>query len=161
MERWKREYGLRVSGRRKTKEMTIYMNKDELLNKAVKPAEDAMKLHPFYRGKVEVTLKAPVRDYNDFAVWYTPGVAAPCRDIYEHKESVYKHTNKGNFVAVISDGTRVLGLGTLVLKPPTGHGGKALLFKYLGGVDAFPICLIRRTRRDHQDPKIYAFFWRH
>lgn len=124
------------------------MNNDELLNKAGKPAEDAMKLHPFYRGKVEVTLKAPVRDYNDFAVWYTPGVAAPCRDIYEHRESVYKHTNKGNFVAVISDGTRVLGLGDIGPEASLPvMEGKALLFKYLGGVDAFPVCL------DTKDPE--------
>ncbi len=118
------------------------MNKEELLNKAGKPSADAMKLHPFYRGKIEVTLKAAVRDYKDFAVWYTPGVAAPCRDIQEEKGRVYNHTNKGNFVAVISDGTRVLGLGNIGPEASLPvMEGKALLFKYLGGVDAFPICL--------------------
>ncbi len=123
------------------------MNKDELLAKANKPAEDAMKLHPFYQGKVEVTLKCIVRDYNDFAIWYTPGVAAPCRAIAENKEEVYKHTNKANFVAVVSDGTRVLGLGDIgpEASMPVMEG-KALLFKYLGGVDAFPICV------DTKDP---------
>lgn len=124
------------------------MNKEELLNKAGKPSEDAMKLHPFYQGKIEVTLKAVVRDYNDFAIWYTPGVAAPCRDIQENPESVYRHTNKGNFVAVISDGTRVLGLGDIGPEASLPvMEGKALLFKYLGGVDAFPICL------DTKDPE--------
>ncbi|RJX23384.1 MAG: NADP-dependent malic enzyme [Dethiobacter sp.] len=125
----------------------MFLNKDELLAKAQKPAEDALKLHPFYQGKVEVTLKAAVRDYNDFAIWYTPGVAAPCRAIQASKEEVYRHTNKANFVAVVSDGTRVLGLGDIgpEASMPVMEG-KALLFKYLGGVDAFPICL------DTKDP---------
>ena len=123
------------------------MNKDELLKKAQKPAEDAMILHPFYQGKLEVCLKAAVRDYNDFAIWYTPGVAAPCKAIYANKEEVYRHTNKGNFVAVVSDGTRVLGLGDIGPEASLPvMEGKALLFKYLGGVDAFPICL------DTKDP---------
>ncbi|MGD8807425.1 MAG: malate dehydrogenase, partial [Chloroflexota bacterium] len=86
---------------------------EELLTKAKKPAEDAMKLHPFYRGKVETALKCAVRDFNDFAIWYTPGVAAPCRAIAENPERVYEYTNKWNTVAVISDGTRVLGLGDI------------------------------------------------
>ena len=62
------------------------MQKDELIAKAQKPAEDAMELHPFYQGKVEVSLKAPVRDVNDFAIWYTPGVAAPCLAIRDNKK---------------------------------------------------------------------------
>ena len=57
------------------------LNIDELLKKAQKPSADAMKLHPFYRGKIETTLKCTVRDFQDFAIWYTPGVAAPCKDI--------------------------------------------------------------------------------
>ena len=120
---------------------------EELLAKAKKPAADAMELHPFYQGKVEIVPKACVRDFNDFAIWYTPGVAAPCRDIQKNPEKVFEHTNKANFVAVISDGTRVLGLGDI--GPEAGlpvMEGKALLFKYLGGVDAFPICL------DTKDP---------
>ena len=115
---------------------------EELLTKAKKPGEDAMKLHPFYKGKIGVTPKACVRNNDDFAIWYTPGVAKPCMDIYAHPENVYEHTNKGNFVAVVSDGSRVLGLGDI--GPEAGlpvMEGKALLFKYLGGVDAFPICL--------------------
>jgi len=121
------------------------MNKDELLAKAKKPAEDAMRLHPFYRGKIEVNLKSCVRNIGDFAIWYTPGVAEPCKAIAENKEDVYKYTNKGNFCAVVSDGTRVLGLGDIgpEASMPVMEG-KALLFKYLGGVDAFPICVDTR-----------------
>lgn len=120
---------------------------EKLLAKAKKPAADAMVLHPFYRGKVETTLKCVVRDINDFAIWYTPGVAAPCRDIEANPEKVYDHTNKWNTVAVISDGTRVLGLGDI--GPKAGlpvMEGKALLYKYLGGVDGVAIML------DTKDP---------
>jgi len=120
---------------------------EELLAKAKQPSEDAMRLHPFYRGKVEVSLKCRIKDFDDFAIWYTPGVAAPCKDIVAHPDKVFAHTNKGNFVAVVSDGTRVLGLGDI--GPHAGlpvMEGKAILFKYLGGVDAFPICL------DTKDP---------
>lgn len=120
---------------------------EELLNKAKKPAKDAMVLHPFYRGKIETTLKCTVRDFNDFAIWYTPGVAAPCRAIAEEPDLVYEHTNKWNTVAVVSDGTRVLGLGDI--GPKAGlpvMEGKALLYKYLGGVDGVPIML------DTKDP---------
>ncbi len=116
--------------------------KEELLAKAKKPAEDALRLHPFYRGKIETTPKCEVRDFQDFAVWYSPGVAAPCKEIAQKRELVYSYTNKWNTVAVVSDGTRVLGLGDI--GPEAGlpvMEGKALLFKYLGGVDAFPICL--------------------
>ncbi|MGD8732259.1 MAG: hypothetical protein PVH92_10295, partial [Anaerolineales bacterium] len=80
---------------------------EELLAKAKKPAQDAMVMHPYYKGKVEVALKCCVRDFNDFAIWYTPGVAAPCRAIEEDPDLVYEHTHKGNTVAVVSDGTRV------------------------------------------------------
>ena len=62
------------------------LTKEELLAKAKKPAEDAMRMHPFFRGKVQTALKCPVRDVNDFAIWYTPGVAAPCRAIQEDEE---------------------------------------------------------------------------
>jgi malate dehydrogenase (oxaloacetate-decarboxylating) len=123
------------------------INVDELLAKAKQPSEDAMKLHPFYRGKVETTLKCCVRDFNDFAIWYTPGVAAPCRAIAADPEKVYEYTNKWNTVAVVSDGTRVLGLGDI--GPKAGlpvMEGKALLYKYLGGVDGVPIMV------DTKDP---------
>ncbi len=120
---------------------------DALLAKAKKPSADAMRLHPFYRGKVETTLKCAVRNFQDFAIWYTPGVAAPCRAIEAEPEKVYDYTNKWNTVAVVSDGTRVLGLGDI--GPKAGlpvMEGKALLYKYLGGVDAVPIML------DTKDP---------
>ncbi|MEW5761117.1 MAG: NADP-dependent malic enzyme [Candidatus Thermoplasmatota archaeon] len=123
------------------------INTEELLRKAEEPTKFAAKYHPFYKGKVEVSLKAPVRSYDDFAIWYTPGVAEPCRIIKKNIEMAYEYTNKWNTVAVISDGTRVLGLGDI--GPEAGlpvMEGKALLYKYLGGVDAFPICL------DTKDP---------
>jgi len=116
--------------------------KEELLARAKKPARDAMRLHPYYKGKMEMVSKCVIRDFNDFAIWYTPGVAAPCRAIAEDQALVYEYTNKWNTVAVVSDGTRVLGLGDI--GPEAGlpvMEGKALLFKYLGGVDAIPICL--------------------
>jgi malate dehydrogenase (oxaloacetate-decarboxylating) len=109
---------------------------------AATPAERAMRLHPFYRGKVQVLPKCPVTDLGDFAVWYTPGVAAPCLAIGDNPELVFEHTNKANTVAIVTDGTRVLGLGPI--GPEAGlpvMEGKALLFKFLGGVDAIPICL--------------------
>jgi malate dehydrogenase (oxaloacetate-decarboxylating) len=123
------------------------VNVDELLAKAKKPSGDAMELHPFYRGKIETALKCCVRDFDDFAIWYTPGVAAPCRAIAEDPDLVYEYTNKWNTVAVVSDGTRVLGLGDI--GPKAGlpvMEGKALLYKYLGGVDGVPIML------DTKDP---------
>jgi malate dehydrogenase (oxaloacetate-decarboxylating) len=114
----------------------------ELLSKAQQPSADALRLHPLYRGKLAVTPKCPIRTLEDFAIWYTPGVAAPCREIAQHPERVFAHTNKGNFVAVVSDGTRVLGLGDIGPQAALPvMEGKAVLFKYLGGVDAFPICL--------------------
>jgi malate dehydrogenase (oxaloacetate-decarboxylating) len=130
--------------------------KEELLAKAKKPAEDAMRLHPFYRGKMQTMPKCAIRDFNDFAIWYTPGVAEPCRAIKADREKVYELTNKWNTVAVVSDGSRVLGLGDI--GPEAGMPvmeGKALLFKYLGGVDAVPICL------DTKDPDeiIQAVKW--
>ncbi|MHC1605686.1 MAG: NAD(P)-dependent malic enzyme [Candidatus Methanofastidiosia archaeon] len=124
------------------------ITKEELLKKAYKPGQDAMKLHPFYKGKIEITSKACIRDFNDFAIWYTPGVAEPCKAIYKDKEKVYEYTNKWNSVAVVSDGTRVLGLGNIGPEAALPvMEGKALLFKYLGGVDAYPICL------DTRDPE--------
>ncbi|HUI24445.1 MAG TPA: NADP-dependent malic enzyme [Candidatus Kryptonia bacterium] len=116
--------------------------KDELLAKAHQPSIDALRLHPLYKGKIQMLPKCPVRDFRDFAVWYTPGVAAPCRAIQAQPDLVYEHTNKGNCIAIVTDGTRILGLGDI--GPEAGlpvMEGKALLFKYLGGVDAVPICL--------------------
>ncbi|MBW2277553.1 MAG: NADP-dependent malic enzyme [Deltaproteobacteria bacterium] len=118
------------------------LTKEELIKKAEKPAKDAMELHPFYKGKIEVVPKCCIRDFDDFAIWYTPGVAAPCKAIHKDPEEVLRHTSVSNMIAVVSDGTRVLGLGNI--GPAAGlpvMEGKAILFKYLGGVDAFPLCI--------------------
>ena len=123
------------------------VTKEELIEKAKQPGIDAMIMHPFYKGKIEIMPKACIRSIDDFAIWYTPGVAKPCLDIRDNPEKVFEHTNKGNFVAVVTDGTRVLGLGDI--GPEAGMPvmeGKGMLFKYLGGVDAFPICV------DTKDP---------
>ncbi len=122
--------------------MSQKVTKEELLAKARKPAEDAMKLHAFYRGKMQTALKCQVRDFNDFAIYYTPGVAEPCRAIKADESKFHELTNRWNTIAVVSDCTRVLGLGDI--GPKAGYPvmeGKCLLFKYLGGVDAVPICL--------------------
>jgi malate dehydrogenase (oxaloacetate-decarboxylating) len=122
----------------------------ELVKKAEKPGRDAMRLHPHFRGKIRSVLKCGVRDMNDFAIWYTPGVAKPCLDIKDNPDMVFDHTNKANMLAVISNGTRVLGLGDIGAEASIPvMEGKALLFKYLGGVDAWPICL------DTKDPELF------
>lgn len=123
-------------------------SKERLIERAGEPGRKAMKMHPFYRGKIEIVPKCVIRDIRDFAIWYTPGVAEPCLDIKGNPEKVFEHTNKANMVAIVTDGSRVLGLGDI--GPHAGlpvMEGKALLFKYLGGVDAFPLCL------DTKDPE--------
>jgi malate dehydrogenase (oxaloacetate-decarboxylating) len=123
------------------------LTKEELVAKSKKPAQDAMIMHPFYRGKMQTLPRCIVRDFNDFAIWYSPGVAEPCKAIKEDVLKVYDYTNKWNTVAVVSDGTRVLGLGDIGPEAAMPvMEGKCLLFKYLGGVDAVPICL------DTKDP---------
>lgn len=129
---------------------TIQEEVEFLRGRAFQPAKDAMRFHPFYKGKVELNLKVPVRSFDDFAIWYTPGVAEPCKEIHKLPERVYEHTNKSNSVAIITDGTRVLGLGDIGPKAALPvMEGKALLFRYLGGVDAYPICL------DTKDPDTF------
>ncbi|MCJ7696006.1 MAG: NADP-dependent malic enzyme [Anaerolineaceae bacterium] len=115
---------------------------EKFLTEAKRPAKESLRLHKEYGGKIEISLKCPVRGYEDFAYWYSPGVAAPCLEIVESPEKVWELTNKSNTIAVISDGSRVLGLGDI--GPEAGlpvMEGKSLLFKYLGGVDAVPIML--------------------
>ena len=121
---------------------TIQEEVEFLRSKAYQPAEEAMRYHPFYQGKVEVSLKVPVRSIDDFAIWYTPGVAEPCKDIQKDPLRVYDHTNKGNSIAIVTDGTRVLGLGDIGPEAALPvMEGKSLLFRYLGGVDAQAICV--------------------
>jgi len=104
--------------------------------------EEALKLHEENRGKIEVVSKIEVKDMHDLAVVYTPGVAEPCRKIHQDTSLVYKYTNKGNMVAVVTDGTAVLGLGDIGPEAALPvMEGKAVLFKHFAGVDAFPICL--------------------
>jgi malate dehydrogenase (oxaloacetate-decarboxylating) len=120
---------------------------EALVKKAELPSRQAAVYHPFYKGKIEIIAKAAIRDFNDFAIWYTPGVAEPCRIIEQDEEEGFRHTNRWNTIAVVSDGTRVLGLGDI--GPVAGlpvMEGKSMLFKYLGGVDAYPLCL------DTKDP---------
>lgn len=118
---------------------------EDLLAKSAKPAKLALAYHSFYEGKVQIMPKCAIRGFSDFAIWYTPGVAAPCEKIKENPELSFHYTNRWNYVAVVSDGSRVLGLGDIGPEAAMPvMEGKALLFKYLGGVDAFPICLKTR-----------------
>ncbi|MGP8079500.1 MAG: NADP-dependent malic enzyme [Dehalococcoidales bacterium] len=128
--------------------MAQKITREELLAKAKKPAADAMILHAYYRGKMQTMPRAVIRDINDFAIWYTPGVAAPCKAIQADRDKAYEYTSKWNTVAVVSDGTRVLGLGNIGPEAAMPvMEGKAMLFKYLGGVDAVAVCL------DTRDPE--------
>jgi len=104
--------------------------------------KEALKMHSEYQGKIEITSKVSLKDFRDLSLAYTPGVAEPCREIKENPELMYKYTCKGRTVAVVTDGSAVLGLGNIGAKAgmPVMEG-KALLFKSFAGVDAFPICL--------------------
>ena len=104
--------------------------------------EKALKLHEQWRGKIDTAPKCQVKSREDLALAYTPGVAEPCRAIAANKEDVYKYTIKSNTVAVVSDGSAVLGLGNIGAEAALPvMEGKAVLFKEFGGVNAFPICL--------------------
>ncbi|USK59074.1 NAD(P)-dependent malic enzyme [Peribacillus asahii] len=104
--------------------------------------EQALHMHRTNQGKLETVSKVPVRNAEDLSLAYSPGVAEPCKEIYEKPETVYDYTMKGNTVAVVSDGTAVLGLGNIGPEAAMPvMEGKALLFKSFAGVDAFPICL--------------------
>lgn len=110
--------------------------------------EEALQLHIENRGKIRVESKVPLESAYDLSLAYSPGVAEPCKDIFDNTKKVYDYTSKGNMVAVVSDGSAVLGLGNI---GPEGAlpvmEGKAVLFKSFAGVDAFPICL------NTQDPE--------
>ncbi|MGC4376111.1 malic enzyme-like NAD(P)-binding protein [Fictibacillus sp. Mic-4] len=104
--------------------------------------EEALHMHRVNKGKLESKSKVPVRNAKDLSLAYSPGVAEPCKDIYDDKSKVYEYTMKGNTVAVVSDGTAVLGLGNIGPEAALPvMEGKAVLFKSFAGVDAFPICL--------------------
>lgn len=133
-----------------------HLSVEEMKRRAQIPAQKAPSWHAFYRGKIETALKCAITGVDDFGIWYTPGVAAPCREIEQDQAKIFEYTNKANTVAVVSDGSRVLGLGNI--GPHAGlpvMEGKSLLFKYLGGIGAFPIML------DTQDPDeiIQAVKW--
>ena len=99
-------------------------------------------MHEEHKGKMAVASKVKVETKDDLSTAYTPGVAEPCRKIKEDPENVYKYTNKSNIVAVVSDGSAVLGLGNIGgLASIPVMDGKSLLFKEFAGIDAFPICL--------------------
>ena len=110
--------------------------------------EKSLEMHAQHHGKIEVVSKVPVKTRDDLSTAYTPGVAQPCRAIAQNPADAYTYTSKGNLVAVVSNGTAVLGLGNIgaAASQPVMEG-KAILFKEFGGVDAFPICL------DTQDPE--------
>ncbi|USK32880.1 NAD-dependent malic enzyme [Bacillus sp. F19] len=104
--------------------------------------EEALHMHLIHKGKLESKSKVPVRNAKDLSLAYSPGVAEPCKAIYDDKNKVYDYTMKGNMVAVVSDGTAVLGLGNIGPEAALPvMEGKAVLFKSFAGVDAFPICL--------------------
>jgi malate dehydrogenase (oxaloacetate-decarboxylating) len=104
--------------------------------------EEALHIHEVHKGKLESKSKVPVRNAKDLSLVYSPGVAEPCKVIHDDKSKVYEYTMKGNMVAVVSDGTAVLGLGNIGPEAALPvMEGKAVLFKSFAGVDAFPICL--------------------
>ena len=105
-------------------------------------SEKALKMHEEWSGKLETTAKAHVNTREDLAIAYTPGVAEPCKVIAENPEAAYKYTIKANTVAVVSDGSAVLGLGNIgALAAMPVMEGKCVLFKEFGNVDAFPLCI--------------------
>lgn len=110
--------------------------------------EKALEKHSEWHGKISTELKMPLESRDDLSVAYTPGVAEPCRQIHKNPDDVYKYTWKGNTIAVVSDGTAVLGLGDI--GPAAGlpvMEGKCVLFKKFAGVDAVPLCI------DTKDPR--------
>ena len=111
--------------------------------------EEALKLHEKHQGKIHTELNCEINTMDDMSVVYTPGVAEPCRKIAENEEDVYRYTTKSNTIAVVSNGTAVLGLGNIGPKAALPvMEGKSILLKQFAGVDSFPLCL------DTQDPEL-------
>ena len=111
--------------------------------------EEALKLHKDNQGKLAVTSKVPLHNAQDLSLAYSPGVAEPCLEIHKDVNKVYDYTAKGNFVAIVSDGTAVLGLGNIGAEAAMPvMEGKCVLFKTFGGIDAFPICLESQNTDD-------------
>ena len=111
--------------------------------------EEALNLHRESKGKIEVTSKVKVDNKKDLSLVYTPGVAEPCKEIFQDPNLSYEYTNKGNLIAVVTDGSAVLGLGNIGSRAgmPVMEG-KSVLFKELGNIDAFPICLESQDMED-------------
>ncbi|SFD60604.1 malate dehydrogenase (oxaloacetate-decarboxylating) [Lentibacillus persicus] len=104
--------------------------------------DEALHIHKVNQGKLSTEAKVPVRNARDLSLAYSPGVAEPCKEIYDRKDAVYDYTMKGNMVAVVSDGSAVLGLGNIGAEASLPvMEGKSVLFKSFAGVDSFPICL--------------------
>ncbi len=105
-------------------------------------SEESLKLHEMHKGKIEVISKVKIETRDDLSLAYTPGVAKPCRMIAQNSDNVYRYTSKGNMIAVVTDGSAVLGLGNIGPKAALPvMEGKAILFKEFANVDAFPICI--------------------
>ncbi len=103
---------------------------------------ESLRCHQEWQGKLEISSKVPLQTSHDLAVAYTPGVAQPCRAIHANKSDVYRYTMKGNTIAIVTDGTAVLGLGDIGPEAALPvMEGKAVLFREFGGVNAFPICI--------------------
>lgn len=103
---------------------------------------EALHIHKMNKGKLSTEAKVPVRNSRDLSLAYSPGVAEPCKEIYDRKDDVYEYTMKGNMVAVVSNGSAVLGLGNIGAEASLPvMEGKSVLFKSFAGVDSFPICL--------------------
>ncbi len=110
--------------------------------------EQALEMHEKWNGKIETTAKSHVNSREDLAIAYTPGVAEPCKVIAKDPDAAYKYTMKANTIAVVSDGSAVLGLGNIGAKAAMPvMEGKAVLFKEFGGVNAVPICLTLRIQK--------------
>lgn len=111
--------------------------------------EKALQAHKKWKGKLEITVKSKIKTKEDLSIAYTPGVAEPCRRIHENKEAVYTYTMKGNTVAVITDGSAVLGLGDIGPEAAMPvMEGKAVLFKEFAGINAIPICLDTKDTKE-------------